>query len=88
METKTKFNSNYFKAYSTGEIADELNRRLALAAGKQTKVIARFLRATNAELEAELASRQAACPPFVKSATTGAPVRNTVAGILGSWSSR
>lgn len=27
-------------------------------------------------------------PAFVKSAATGAPVRNTVAGILGSWSSR
>jgi hypothetical protein len=27
-------------------------------------------------------------PAFVKSAATGAPVQNTVAGILGSWSSR
>jgi hypothetical protein len=48
-------------------------------------------------LEADLRARQRIAfnkclgkrvPKFVKSATTGKPVPNTVAGILGSWSSR
>jgi len=119
MEKKTKTNKaviKFLKPYATGMLADELNRRLALRAGKHftvngVKVLARFYKVTDAELEAELARRQpgvsvnaklnesacpvataaeivAACPPFVKSAATGLPVRNTVAGILGSWASR